>query len=417
MTRLTERAVATAKPRKTKYEISCSVLTGFTLRVLPSGKKAYYVRYRDDLGKDLRVRLGTTTELTFAEATTLAAKKLSGAETTLDAPPLAQRRATHAEERGECPTFAEFAPRFLQEHANVRLKRHTQRKYRLILRRNVLPLFGPRRLDEIGVAEVTRFHASMAATPYEANASLVLLSSLYHRAIEWAVLDRAYTPPTRGVKKFPEKRRERFLSPEERATLDRFLDHALTIPPCKKGHLRWHSVATIRLLAMTGMRRDEILDLTWTMVDFDHRCLRLPDSKSGQKIVPVSGDVLDLLRECRRVWESCGHTPKPEHVVYTKMGGRICSTTVTDTWCRRVRDRIPELKGVRLHDLRHSAASDALMAGVPLAVVGKILGHRKPETTARYAHIADSVMSDAVEAMSRAIRHGTKTGKRLKTGS
>ena len=86
----------------------------------------------------------------------------------------------------------------------------------------------------------------------------------------------------------------------------------------------------------------------------------------------------------------------------------------TATWSRGERDRVPGFERVRLHDLRHSAASDALMSGVSLALVGKILGHRRPETTARYAHIADSVMSDAVEAMSRAIRHGTKTGTRLR---
>ena len=92
----------------------------------------------------------------------------------------------------------------------------------------------------------------------------------------------------------------------------------------------------------------------------------------------------------------------------------LTATQANATWCERVRSRIPGFEKIRLHDLRHSAASDALMAGVPLAVVGKILGHRKPETTARYAHIADAVVTDAVEAMSQAIEHGNRTGKRLR---
>jgi len=192
------------------------------------------------------------------------------------------------------------------------------------------------------------------------------------------------------VKKFPTKSRERFLTPEERATLEAFLERAQNTEGNQYGHLRWHSVAAIRLLALTGMRRDEVLNLTWDMVDYRHRCFRLPDSKTGQKVVPVSDDTLELVRECRRVWEACAHDPKPRYVIYSRMGTRVRSAALSATWSRRVRDRIPGFEGVRLHDLRHSAASDALMAGVPLAVVGKILGHRRPETTARYAHIADS---------------------------
>ena len=416
MPRLSERLVERAKPRRTKYELSCSVLTGFVLRVLPSGKKAYYVRTRDAAGKDLRRRLGSTMEISFAEAVTLASEMLSeirplpGAQLPVARPP---RNALWEQPRA-CPSVREFGERFLREHANVRLKPPTQHKYRQMLARNIVPAFGEMALDQLSFADISRFHASMSATPYEANANLLLLSSMYHRAVEWGVLERSYTLPTRGVKKFPTRSRERFLSPEERATLDAFLDRALTIPANKAGHLRWHSVAAIRLLAMTGMRRSEVLDLKWQMVDYRHRCLRLEDSKTGQKVVPVSDDVLALIRECRQVWERCPYRPRPEYVIYSRMGGRVANSTLTATWSRGVRDRIPGFERVRLHDLRHSAASDALMAGVPLALVGKILGHRRPETTARYAHIADSVMSDAVDVMSRAIRHGTKTGERLR---
>ncbi len=416
MPRLSERQVARAKPRKTKYELSCSVLTGFVLRVLPSGKKAYYIRTRDAAGKDCRRRLGSTTEMSFAEATALVSEVLS----TIRPLPAPQRPAAMPRlsdlEPPTCPSVQEFGERFLREHANVRLKPPTQRKYRQMLARNVVPTFGDRALDELSFADISRFHASMSDTPYEANANLLLLSSMYHRAVEWGVLERSYTLPTRGVKKFPTRSRERFLSPEERAILDAFLDRALAIPANKPGHLRWHSVAAIRLLAMTGMRRSEVLDLKWQMVDYRHRCLRLEDSKTGQKVVPVSDDVLALIRECREVWECCPYRPRPEYVIYSRMGGRVANSTLTATWSTGVRDRIPGFERVRLHDLRHSAASDALMAGVPLALVGKILGHRRPETTARYAHIADSVMSDAVDAMSRAIRHSTKTGKRLRRG-
>jgi len=418
MPRLTERAVERAKPRSAKYEIPCSVVAGFFVRVLPSGKKAYYARYRNSAGKDRRVRLGLTTELSFAEASQRALEILHGepSEEPARRPvPKSVRRARKSESRpraGKGSRFGDFAERFLDEYVDSRLKPTTQKKYRMSMVKNLLPEFGQRRLDEIKFADVSKYHASMRRTPAHANYTLALLSSVYSRAIEWGVLDRSFVSPTRGVKKFPTRSRERFLTAEERAMLDRFLENALTIPSNRPGGLRWHSVAAIRLLALTGMRRSEVLDLTWEMVDYRHHCFRLPDSKTGQKVVPVSSSALELVRECREVWEACSHRPKPRNVIYSKKGKAVDPTVLTATWCERVRCRIPGFEKVRLHDLRHSAASDALMAGVPLAVVGKILGHRKPETTARYAHIADSVVSDAVEAMSQAIEHGTRTGRR-----
>ncbi len=164
------------------------------------------------------------------------------------------------------------------------------------------------------------------------------------------------------------------------------------------------------------MRASEVLGLTWDMVDERHSCFRLPDSKTGQKVVPVSDRALDLVRECREVWKACAFEPKPRHVVYSKNGKRIWSCSLSRTWVHRICARLPGFEGVRLHDLRHSMASDAIMAGAPLAVVGKILGHRKPETTARYAHIEDSVLSEAVQTVSEAMHHSTKTGKRRKNG-
>jgi len=417
MVRLTERAVARAKARKAKYEVSCSLLTGFMLRVLPSGKKAYYVRYRDDAGKDLRIRLGGTTELSFAEAKRLAAAKLghSGAkaepETTemKGEPQVAKKRAAP-----RTPLFRDFASRFLREYAKPRLKPNTQQHYRRCLSSRLVPHFGDQQLDQISFADVAGFHSEMSEKPYMANNSLVIISSIYSRAIEWGVLPRDFMPPTRGVRKFKEKSRERFLTPKERAQLDRFLDAALEIPRGGAGHIAWGAVSAIRLLAMTGMRRTEICDLTWEMVDDRHRCFRLPDSKTGQKIVPVSSRVLDLVRECRGRWETCSFNPKPRFVVYSRNGRRLEPSSLSRTWCTGVRDRIPGLEGVRLHDLRHSMASDAIMSGVPLAVVGKILGHRKPETTARYAHIADTVLNDAVEMVAETIHQSTTTGKRRK---
>ncbi len=396
MPTLTKRTVERAKPRKARYELTCGTLKGFILRVLPSGKKAYYVRYRTAEGKDVRERIGVVTDIEFANARAFAQSRLLA----VGAPSESRRLTTPPRRASNLPRLDDFAERFIHEHVDVRLKRYSREKYRQLLRTAILPRFGKHRLDEINRADVIRWHGKMRETPYEANAALVLLSSIYGRAKEWDVVDATFTPPTRHVKKFPGKSRERFLSPEERVRLEVALDRGLSLNRNEHGALRWESVAAIRILAYTGMRRGEVCDLTWPMVDWRHRCLRLPDSKTGKKTVPLSAAALEILRACQKRAKARGS--RSVYVVPNKHGAAIRPSTLTATWVR-IRDRLPGFERVRLHDLRHSAASDAINAGVPLAVVGKILGHRKPSTTARYAHISDKALAAGVELMGSAI--------------
>ena len=126
---------------------------------------------------------------------------------------------------------------------------------------------------------------------------------------------------------------------------------------------------------LTGLRRDEILTLTWPMVDWQHACFHLPDTKTGQRSVAISGEVVALLRE---IHDATGN-PRSGLVVRGSRGTKL--SWINETW-----DRVRKAVGipdVRLHDLRHSFASDALMAGVPLAIVGEMLGHKQPTTTQR----------------------------------
>ena len=132
------------------------------------------------------------------------------------------------------------------------------------------------------------------------------------------------------------------------------------------------------------------------MVDLERACLRLPDSKTGQRVVPVSSHAIALLEDLR----SRRHTDVP-WVIHTQTGQPMHGAALTRTWYG-IRD-LARLHDVRLHDLRHSAASDALMAGVSLEVVAKILGHSSTRMTARYAHLSDRVLRDAVESMGESI--------------
>ncbi|MCB9750739.1 MAG: site-specific integrase [Myxococcales bacterium] len=401
-----------ARPRARKYEVSCASLRGFVLRVLPSGKKVYYVRHRKR-GRDTRERVGLVTELSLAQAQARAAALLRGAAPP-DAPPAPSPTSPSYSpsppsppsppSSPASPRLREFAARFDREHITPYLKPRTQKQYRDCLRLYLLPQLGELPLHTITRAHVAAVHREHRAIPCAANQAVRVLSVIFSRAIEWGVLsERAFNPAHR-LRKYRERRRERFLTPDERQRLERALQVGLETRAGRPGAIGWANAAAVRLLAWTGMRRGEVLALRWEMVDYRHGCLRLPDSKTGRKTVPISRQVVALLRaleERRRL--GC------PWVLYSTTGQPLHPNSLERAW-RRIRARAG-LEGVRLHDLRHSAASDALMSGVPLDVVGKVLGHRSPRTTARYAHIADHVVAEAVARMGDAIeRAQTGTG-------
>ncbi|MBK7830511.1 MAG: tyrosine-type recombinase/integrase [Nannocystis sp.] len=201
------------------------------------------------------------------------------------------------------------------------------------------------------------------------------------------------------------KTRERFLTPEERARVEEVLLRGLQISHGCKGHINRMGVWALQLLSLTGLRRDEIRELTWPMVDWQHSCLNLPDTKTGQRSVPVSSPVLNLLR---RIHDETG-SRKQGLVVHTRNGLKL--TGLNLTW-NSIRTAIG-IPDVRLHDLRHSFASDALMGGVPLAIVGQMLGHRQPTTTKRYAHLADSVVRQALEHTASRIIEASNTTRAM----
>ncbi|MCB9752937.1 MAG: site-specific integrase [Myxococcales bacterium] len=278
----------------------------------------------------------------------------------------------------------------------VYLKPGTQRRYRDHLARHLLPALGDRRLDAITAADVTRLHGSMRETPAQANNALSVLSTLFSCAARWGALPADHAAPTQYVRKYKLRARARFLTPEERARLERALAEGERVASGRAGALRWSTVGAIRLLALTGMRRGEVLGLRWSMVDRRRRCLRLPDSKTGQKVVPISGHALALLDELAR-----RRAPGCDYVLYSSQRRPLHTSTLEDSW-RIVRARAG-LEGVRLHDLRHSAASDAINAGVSLEVIREILGHADIRTTQRYAHLTRGVIAEGVERMGASI--------------
>ena len=410
---LTTATVRELKPREKMYEVTCAAMPGFVVRVLPTGKKVFLVRRQID-GQWRREKIGLMgPSLGVDEARRRAVLMMGVGER--DEPtvqpaagrnaPRSTRRVEHVKqvESGR-PTVRDLADRFICDFIDVYLKPSTAINYRKHLADHILPVLGDRDFESVTRSDAQALHASMKKTPGSANYVLCVLGSLYKRIIvDWELSDMRN--PSHGVRRFKMKTRERFLTPEERRHVEEVLLRGLQIPPGRKGHLDRMGVWALQLLSLRGLRRDEIRDLTWPMVDWQHGCLNLPETKTGQRKIPVPTHVMTLLRQ---IHDRTGNR-KDGLVVRSRTGRKLSGLNLT--W-KNIREAVG-IPDVRLHDLRHSFASDALGGGVPLAIVGEMLGHRQPSTTKRYAHLANRVVREALEHTAGLIVAATNTPRAL----
>ena len=249
---------------------------------------------------------------------------------------------------------------------------------RIYLKARILPAFGRMPLDRIGPEDVAaRFDAASRDKPGAANRALEILRAMMFRAEEWGMRERG-TNPCHGIAKNPRKQVARFLDTDELARLGRALD---------AHEARWpEAVAAIRLLALTGCRRGEVLDLRWRNIGED--AINLGDSKTGPRAVPLG-------EAARALIEALPGPRDPDVFLFPRHAKARGLWILANCWRTACADA--KLGRLRLHDLRHTAASQAVMAGETLSLVGKLLGHRRHQTTAGYAHLADEYLVEAAE--------------------
>ena len=337
-------------------------LPGFGIRVYPSGLKKYVVQSRGP-GGSKRATLGRHGEIAAEQARRLAAEAIDRIKRGEDpVPPAPEPEAT----------MAVIAERYMRDYVPSHCKPSSAEVYRRALDNHILPALGTMPVGAVGRGQVTELHYAMRGEPHAANAVLKIVAKLLSLAVEWG-LREAGPNPCRAVRKYKTRPRERFLTEEEYRRLGRAVDELEA-----KGKVSRHAAAAVRLLVLTGCRRNEVLELRWDDVDRTAGELRLRDGKTGGRMVPLTPAVQGVLDGLPRVPDN------PWAIAGQKPGARL--TNVNDPWLI-VRARAG-LDGVRIHDLRHSWASRALALGESLSMIGKILGHNRIETTARYAHLA-----------------------------
>lgn len=388
--RITKKSVDASVPGEGDLYLWDEELRGFGVKITPAGRKVYLVQYRlgGRSGKTRRVTIGThgniTTDQARAEAKRILGKVAIGED------PAAERR-----QQKQRKTLGELLEAFVMEHVEAKLKASTATEYKRVVSLHISAGLKRSFVDEIQRSDVTRLHTSLRDRPYQANRTLAFLSKFFN----WCEQHGHRTDgsnPCRHVQKYKERKRDRFLSLEELSRLGDALAEAeekqLTSP---------HVIAAIRLLALTGARLSEILTLKWSYVDLDARLLRLPDSKTGQKVIYLSDAAIETLSEVPRL------AGNPFVICGKVEGARLVN--LQKPW-RRIR-KMAGLDDVRIHDARHSFASVAAASGQSLPVIGALLGHSQPQTTARYAHLAADPVRQANNVTADAIAKAMAAGR------
>ena len=362
---LTAARVEALKPRKTARDIRDAKLRGFGVRVLPAGRKRFFVHCQHR-GERIWKIVGDAGTMSIGQARALATDMLA-----------AIRRG---EEAPRCPDetlFEAVAAKVFRRRERI-WKPGTLAVNRSYLRNQLLPHFAGRQIADIDRQEVRRWFAALRATPVAADRSMPVLSVIMRDA-EAMGLRPEGSNPCRGIRRNRRKGRERFLSDDDiRRLAVRLSAHEEHWP---------QQVAVIRLLLLTGCRKSEILTLQWS--DYREGHLFLRDSKTGPRTVWLSEPGRNILEVVAR---------RSRWVFPAKRGDRPRSRCWMSPFWNMVRAEAG-LEDLRLHDLRHAHASLALRRGENILAIGRLLGHRRAETTLKYTHAADAMLREAAETI------------------
>ncbi len=387
--RLTKRVIEDLPARASRYTVWDADMKGFGVRVSSIGRKAFVVRYRTVGGADRLMVLGALGVFTPDEARERARLMLAEAAKGGDPQDV---KMGHRREM----TVADLCELYMAEGTALK-KPSTLQIDRIRIDRHIKPRIGRMKLSDVKRADIQRLMIDIGAgktrddaTPHTrggkhaAARTVGLLGGIFTFAMDRDLID---VHPTRGVKRYRDNRRERYLSPKEMARLGDVLNQME-----RDGGDPRH-INIIRLLLLTGARKNEIAHLRWSEVDLERGLLRLKDSKTGPKSIRLGAPAVRLF---------AGLLENESAYVFPDRRNPKRPVANLDWAWVTIRARAG-MEDVRIHDLRHSFASAGLAGGEGLPLIGKLLGHSHISTTSRYAHLADDPLKAAADRISELV--------------
>ena len=370
-TRLTDAVVRKLKPPETGNAIHWdAAVRGFGIRLTAKGARSFIFNYRvKGSGRERRYTIGSFGDWTTAGARDKAKQLRRLVDDGGD--PLGD-----VESEREAPTVADLIERFTTEHL-PRRRPGTVKGYRQMLNRHIRPALQHLKVDEVSYSDIDRLHRRITKDggPYVANRTVAVVSKMFSLAIKWKMRT---DNPAHGVEFNTEDKRKRYLSDGELARLTAALAK----------HPDQQAANIVRALLMTGARSSEVFGLRWDQLNFETGIWTKPASTTKQKAshsVPLSAPVLQLLSDIERKgeWVFPGERGLDHVVTIRKSWPAICKAA--------------NISGLRVHDLRHSFASQLASGGASLPLIGALLGHSNPVTTSRYMHLFQDPQRQAVE--------------------
>jgi len=368
--KLTKRVVDSITPDSLKRVVVWDTeITGFCVRIYPTGKKTYFLQYRNKHQVSKKIKIGVHGSITVDHAREMAGRLSlainAGEDPSVDSAP----------ERAY--TVYDLAEEYLKLHASLKKRPKGVKEDHTVLNEIILKRFGSMNVVSVSSFDLQKLHSDLKDTPYKANRVRALLSKMFNLAIQWGWRS---DNPVNGVEKYQEYKRHRWLNDEEVQNLFSTLE-------------TYHnpSVANaIRLLLLTGSRRSEVLTATWDQFDLEKGVWTKPAHTTKQRRMehlPLSTIALEMLKKMKSRSDSSFLFP-----------GKVPGKPLQEI--KKAWNTIKKRAGIsdfRLHDLRHTHASHLVSSGLSLNIVGKLLGHTQASTTLRYAHLADEPLRQAAE--------------------
>jgi integrase len=384
--RLTQAFVDTQAASGRDRIVFDSQLPGLGLRITLTGKRIFVAQARV-AGRKRRITIGYAPDMSLSQARSEALQTLAAMRGGID--PTADRKARLRASVAKTITVKDLSDRWLNEFVIPKLKPRTVLDYKQLLTRPILPTLGNYTVAEIDRGHIEGLHLGLKNTPRRANYAVTVVRALLSFAVRHGL--RANNPAA-GIKLYRENKRERFLSEAEIGAAADGITAAET-----DGTIGPFAACGLRLALLTGARSGEITSIQWHHVDWQRRLIPLPDSKNNEpRTIHLSDSAIEVLR----------NTPHAGPFVVAGMKRGVPYKNLTHAWARA--RKYAGLDDVRLHDLRHSYASLAAGRGVSLYTIGKLLGHKDPVSTQRYAHLARDIVQSASDEIGEAMQAAIK---------